>query len=182
MIIRPYSANDRLQVENICLETAGDFASDKSAKQLLLTAFCRYYLDFEPENCFVASSGDTVSGYILCSENTSRWAEVFSKKYIDTCPDERMRMFFKGTMAGPLRFASDYPAHLHIDLLPSCQRQGTGTKLMDCLTSHLKDKGIPAVMLSVDSSNEKGMIFYKKYGFSTLESGSRETLMGLKLS
>lgn len=39
----------------------------------------------------------------------------------------------------------------------------------------------PGVMLGVASDNEKGKNFYRKYGFSVLEEGPQEIVMGMKL-
>ena len=53
-------------------------------------------------------------------------------------------------------------AHKHFGRLP---KEGLGHKLMDALIGHLREKGVSAVMLGVGADNQKGINFYKKYGF-----------------
>ena len=50
---------------------------------------------------------------------------------------------------------------------------------MDALLAHLKIKGVPGLMLSVASDNDKGIHFYKKYGFKVLERTGQEIVMGI---
>ena len=116
---------------------------------MLLTAFCNYYIEQEPENCFVASDEGAVIGYILCTRDTVSWSGSFLEKYVPDYEESPLKPFYQGIMAAPLRYAGQYPAHLHIDILPDYQRMGVGFKLMDALTAHLKAQGVPGLMLSV---------------------------------
>ena len=47
----------------------------------------------------------------------------------------------------------DYPAHLHIDLLPGYQRAGHGRALMTRLLASLAGKGVSAVHLGMVTAN-----------------------------
>lgn len=176
--IRSYKSSERGQVQAICIATASDPAFQrKEMQELMLTAFCNYYIEKEPQNCFVAADGEKIVGYILCTENSAVWAELFRKEYI---PEESpMKAFYQGTISTPMKYAEKYPAHLHIDILPEYQRKGIGMQLMDALTAYLKFKGVPGLMLSVASDNEKGIHFYEKYGFRVLERTSQEIIMGM---
>ena len=62
-----------------------------------------------------------------------------------------------------------YPAHLHIDILPVGQRMGIGTALVDRLREKLRSEGIPGVFLICGAKNEKGVNFYRKYGFKEIK-------------
>jgi len=64
---------------------------------------------------------------------------------------------------------ADYPAHLHIDLLPVIQGKGQGRVLLDALFDELVRKGVPGLHLGVGSGNQGAIAFYKKMGFSVLE-------------
>ena len=68
----------------------------------------------------------------------------------------------------------DYPAHLHIDLLPAAQGQGWGTKLIGRLRSELADVGVPGVFASLDAENVTAPGFYDKIGFTELPSSTPE--------
>ena len=56
---------------------------------------------------------------------------------------------------------------------------GIGKALMDTLVSHLRKNKVPGLMLGVDPENEKGVSFYRKYGFSPLSQDG--VWWGLKL-
>lgn len=182
IVIRGYREADHDQVQRVCLGTGTDptFAQPQM-QQLLLNAFCNYYIEQEPENCFVADDGNGVVGYILCARDAGVWKENFPGCYAPGWEDGPLKMFYEGVMASPLKYAGEYPAHLHIDILPEYQRVGVGSRLMDALLDHLRQLHIPGVMLGVASDNEKGKNFYRKYGFSVLEEGPQEIVMGMKL-
>ena len=57
---------------------------------------------------------------------------------------------------------------------------GIGHKLVDTLIKHLKEKNIPAVMLAVSRENLKGDAFYRKYGFTLIESTPSANVYGIK--
>ncbi len=180
--IRPYQKKDREAVEGICVGTSDHFSQNPLMREALLQVFCHYYIEKEPENCFVAADEDDKAvGYILCAENFTEWEQHFRKEYIEPSDNPITRMMGPGTIDGLKNFAADYPAHLHIDLSEDCQRQGLGTRLMDTLLAHLREKDISGVMLCVAADNEKGKSFYYKYGFTELERTEQEIAMGIKL-
>ncbi len=49
-------------------------------------------------------------------------------------------------------------------VLPSQQRKGIGSKLMDAAIKHFKGAG--KVVLEVEDGNQKGISFYSQYGFT----------------
>lgn len=179
--IRPYMVEDKSQVRNICLVTASEHFRDEKMHKLLFTAYCDYYIEREPHNCFVGVNGGEVAGYILCAENAVAWAEDFRKEFLDGLEEDSIRQYCINSTETPLAFSADYPAHLHIDLLPKYQRMGLGTRLMDTLVNHLKGKGIPGLMLGVGANNVGAQAFYGKYGFSVLEKQTGSIAMGVKL-
>ncbi len=66
-------------------------------------------------------------------------------------------------------YLADYPAHLHIDMLPCIQQKGVGRKLMDSLFAELAHQKVPGLHLGVGSSNTGAVAFYQKVGFTVLE-------------
>lgn len=181
--IREYMDKDRDSVERICAgPSSGGFGDNPLVKEALLTVFSHYYIEKEPDNCFiVADSEDNAAGYVLCAEDFRRWETVFVRDYIESSDNPVTKMMGAGTIEDLRKYADEYPAHLHIDLDESCQRKGLGTQLMDRLISHLRDKNVRGLCLCVAPDNEKGVHFYHKYGFYELESGEQEIVMGLRL-
>ncbi len=180
--IRGYKENEHKQIQDICIAVVDEaFLGQPDMEEKVLVSYCNYYIEKEPNNCFVAVDGEKVAGYILCAEDTTKWVENFKKDYIDKAKNEELKKYYEGTTEIPLKYANEYPAHLHIDLLPEYQRLGLGHKLMNALIEHLKSKGNKGLMLVVGSDNEKGVNFYKKFGFSVLEDLQGAIVMGIKL-
>jgi Acetyltransferases len=145
-------------------------------------AFCNYYIEREPQNCFVAvNDEDEAVGYILCAQNANAWYDVFSKEYIQPIVEENANRFLEMSCQSCLAAANEYPAHLHTDILPDYQRMGLGARMMETLIKHLREKGIPGLMLSVASDNAGAQAFYEKMGFCTITQAPNEIVMGIRL-
>ena len=80
------------------------------------------------------------------------------------------------------RYAERYPAHMHIDILDAYQRMGIGHQLVDTLAACLAGQNVKGLMLSVGSTNQKGVNFYQKYGFQKIGTVAGALVMGLRLS
>ena len=68
----------------------------------------------------------------------------------------------------------DYPAHLHIDLMPAASGAGLGRKLIGRLRSELADVGVPGVFAALDAENVTARGFYERIGFAELPSSTPE--------
>ena len=182
--IRSFQPKDRDNVRNICLANA-DNPKSKRQQNFILYTYCDYYIECEPENCFVAvNENDEVAGYIYCAENYAEYQKRFNEIFL---PKVKALGYFKwkaslSSYRLHAKYAAEYPAHLHIDILESYQRKGLGSKLVDTLKAHLAAKRIGGLMLTVGGSNELGINFYKKYGFTELENGFGDVAMGIKLN
>lgn len=174
MTVRPYEEKDKNNVRFICLESAGKSNASEYEKNFLLNTYCNYYIENEPQNCFVAADeNDNAVGYILCTESFNKFSEIFLKKYASR------HMKFRGLYRLAARMSileqkahrDDYPAHLHIDLLPEYQKKGLGRILINTLCEHLKKNGIKGVMLSVFIGNTGAIKFYHKCGFKKIKTG-----------
>ena len=181
--IRPYQPKDQENLRHICIETGPASAMQKGrAQTMLLATYCDYYAECEPETCFViADDGDEAVGYILCAPDYKAYRARFLKDYAPQVKGLPYKIACQGAARMPKRFSKEYPAHLHIDILPDYQRMGLGSQLMDTLTARLREMGIPGVMLGVGAGNVKGRSFYNKYGFQTLMRIPTSVVMGLKL-
>lgn len=181
--IRKYQQKDYERVEQICIGTAPKQLAEKAwGRKLLLTVFCHYYIEQEPEHCFVAvNDADEAVGYVLCAVDFPVWEKKFTEIYLKKAKNPVTKYVGKGTIDTLRAFAAKYPAHLHIDIDAEYQRQGLGTKLIDALREHLAEQGVQGLMFCVGSDNENGRKFYQKYGFSVLERQEKEIVMGMQL-
>lgn len=195
--IRKAQVFDLPHLYNICVKTgnSGTDATNLFNDPFMLGHFYASPYLFAKEACnFVAVVNGTVQGYILCAKNTKSfnawlctWLEPIANNYrngfVPKTETEKSLLeeiiFYKNDFCPP--FLEEYPAHLHIDLLPSLQGKGAGKLLIKTLLEELKKENIKGLHLGVDAKNEKAINFYKKCGFSVLEKTSWGFYMGLKL-
>ncbi|TDU89795.1 acetyltransferase (GNAT) family protein [Kribbella voronezhensis] len=178
--IRPYRVDDRPAVGDICVRTAdngGDSRSRFPDLELMPSIFAFPYVELEPELAFVLDDGERAVGYILGCADTPAFARRFRAEWLPRVPQY-------GPLTGPARTpaeemigllhdperlvipeVADYPAHLHIDLLPAYQGAGYGRALMNRFLTTLADRGVPAVHLTMLTSNTPARAFYDRLGF-----------------
>lgn len=169
--VRPYNEKDRERVQKICLDDAGCQNSSEDTKKFILIMYCDYYIEQEPENCFVAvDDNDNAIGYIICAENYEKYARIFNELYLPKAAAISAKRYVdaKLDMLSHSMFKKQYPAHLHIDIDERYHRLGIGTLLMSTLISHLRKKNIGGVMLVCGAENKQAINFYNKNGFKTL--------------
>ena len=181
--IRKYENKDAQGVRDVCVGVADQMWQEKKMfRKALLTCFADYYIECEPENIFVlADSDDHVAGYVLCAADYQKYANDFNKKYLKKTLNPVARMMGKATVNALASFAEEYPAHLHIDMYPEAQGHGFGRALIDTLKKHLTEIGVRGLMLDVAADNKGAIRFYEKCGFTLLNKGEQEILMGIKL-
>jgi len=195
-MIRGYQPTDFDAVSAICVQTAeaglsaeGLYVSD----DLMPDIFVRPYVVLEPSLAFVVDDG-AVGGYIVGTADTrafvqrftSDWLPAFAAMYAHTEPvvskDDLIRHLGHWPERMLIAEIDDYPAHLHIDLLPRLQGQGLGRQLIDTLTGALRERGVPGLHLSMDAANTGARAFYDRLGFTELPSSTAEApLLGLRL-
>ncbi len=88
-----------------------------------------------------------------------------------TAADQRLVDAIHQPPAPEAGVVANYPAHLHIDLLPAAQGRGLGRLLIAELLSGLHDAGAHGVHLGVDPRNRAAIAFYEHVGFSRWDMG-----------
>jgi ribosomal protein S18 acetylase RimI-like enzyme len=173
----------------ICFRTGkdGGDASDVSKdRRLLGEVYLGAYLALEPEWCFVivntdAAPDDAVVGYVLGTPDTQAfeerlatdwWPELRERYPLGIFPEDSydaglVRTIHAGNRTD-LAILTDFPAHLHVDLLPESQGGGNGRRLLNTLFDALRDAGVPGIHLGVSLSNTTAIGFYNHLGFRAL--------------
>ncbi|MFX1535472.1 MAG: GNAT family N-acetyltransferase [Promethearchaeota archaeon] len=187
--IRQCQKKDQSGILNICYRT-GYMGEDLTGRNffndkiLFGYLFCLYYPRYEPEHCFVAvdsKQDNKIVGYILGSDDSEKQGKLFRRKMI---PKIALRLFFYTSWRFPESYRAvnsfrradsqenklnnlneEFPAHLHIDILPEYQRKGVGSELIRIFEQHMTDLGVPGVHLGTSNYNEKAIPFYKKHGY-----------------
>ena len=184
VFIRKYEEKDRADVQFVNHNSEGpEEVPDFLTGQFYHNTFCNYYIEHEPENCFVLDDNGRAVGYIICAENFDRFKEIYDRDYLprsNTFGEDRYEWASTAYNCQE-KFKNEYPAHLHIDILPEYQRMGMGGKLIKTLCDHLAEKGISGVCLTCGPRNERAVNFYKKYGFTLLSIDHDDACFGIKI-
>jgi ribosomal protein S18 acetylase RimI-like enzyme len=176
--IRPYRPSDRADVVDVCVRTGaagGDARGRYSSDALLAEVFALPYLDRDPELAWVVDDGERVIGYVLGAADTAgfvRWVREavvpsFAERWAGAAGEDAAVVAMG---LDPERMlvpeVVDFPAHLHIDLLPEAQGRGFGRTLIDTFCGALAARGVPGVHLTIDPANVRAAAFYRAVGFT----------------
>jgi GNAT superfamily N-acetyltransferase len=164
LAIRPYRVDDLAAVYDICVRTAdagGDARGQYRSDDLMPDLFAGPYLFLAPDLAFARAY-------------RKRWIPRLAGRYPvpaepPVSPDDQMlalhyqpeRLLWAG-----LR---EFPAHLHIDLLPGVQRAGFGRKLMETFYAAAARAGAAGVHVCVLAKNVQAIGFYRHLGFGLAE-------------
>jgi len=187
MIIRKYHPKDRKAVERIQLST---FLLGMPIQPLLdnpnkLNDEIKYYLDKEPESCFVAEDKGKVVGYLLgCLDDKNHEESIVgflgqSFIWLVSLPfmGIKDRKFYKGMIkmiflavlgkAGEAKFRTPKDSgHIHINLLPEARGKGAGTRLLITFFRYARSKGVKRIHAdSFQTGLNPNKNFWMKNGF-----------------
>ena len=180
-VIRPYRPEDRDAVYDICIRTGyegGDARGVYRDHDLLPDMFAGPYTVLEPDLAFVLDDGGRAVGYVVGTSDTPRFVRDFRERWLPTVAarhpkpeaepstlEESMTalLYTPEHMLAPE--AADYPAHLHIDLLPEYQGRGFGRQLLNTLFAALAEAGVERVHLVMAKGNTGARAFYDRMGF-----------------
>jgi ribosomal protein S18 acetylase RimI-like enzyme len=188
-VIRPYEQSDLARLREICVLTGaagGDATGLYSSDDLLPDLFLEPYVTFAPGWAWVVEVDDEIQGYLVAVSDTvaftSWWVDTWTPWFATLYPrpeqpySEEERLVLRGYHPDQIHIAEvdDFPAHLHIDLLPAAQGHGWGKNLIGRLRSELADVDVPGVFASLDAENVTARGFYERVGFSELPSSTPE--------
>jgi len=189
-VIRQYRAADYDAVSRVCLLTAeggGDATGRYSSDDLMPDIFARPYVSLVPELAFVVEIDGAVVGYILGVADTRAFVGRFRSEWmprIEAAYHHAQPVLTKDDLIRHLGFwpermliaeVDDYPAHLHIDLLPEAQGLGLGRRLVDTLIAALRERDVAGLHLTMDAANTGARAFYDRLGFTELPSSTPES-------
>ncbi|WP_370086000.1 GNAT family N-acetyltransferase [Streptacidiphilus sp. MAP12-16] len=179
--VRPYRPEDRDALYDICVRTAhegGDSRHLYPDPELMPSIFAAPYAWLEPDLAFVVDDGERAVGYILGTADTQTFVKRYRAEWLPTLterypapegPPSTPSDVMIDLMYRPERMLvpelAPYPAHLHIDLLPSHQRAGHGRALMKAFLGALHRKGVSTVHLGMVTANTPARAFYDRLGF-----------------
>lgn len=157
--------------------------------------WARPYIMLVPEHCLVIDDGNgTAVGYLLGVPNTSDFVAKYHESFLPYLATHGFtEPVGEGTIPDSNHHAHDdlalkmqritwrpeemlhreapnllkqYPAHLHIDILPEYQRQGWGRSMIQQTLNEFGGLGVRGIHLGKVGSNVEAGKFYAKLGFS----------------
>ncbi len=187
--MRPFKEKDRESIRDICRQTgqkgnpARIFFEDEEIIPML---YADYYIDYEPESCFVAEVDGKVVGYTIGCKDTRRYIYVMWTRIL---PRLCLRILWKiltlqyreiqtyrtlwwiitrgwrETMSLQL---DDYPAHAHSNVETRYRGHNLGLRLSMSLHTHLREqdvKGIHGLILEEEGDNSFSTYLCQKRGY-----------------
>ncbi|WP_353950096.1 GNAT family N-acetyltransferase [Knoellia sp. S7-12] len=184
MTIRRATTDDLEAMRAICVLT-GDNGSDGTGRWsddgLLPDVYLEPYLRYPDGLGWVVDEGAGPVGYVIAVSDTvdfvgwwrRSWIGEFVERHGGGAERPEEEWLFDGGTRPELMLASaayaDFPAHLHIDLLPVAQGRGLGRELLRTLGKELDHLGVPGVHLRVGEANVDAAAFYRRLGFDSPE-------------
>ncbi len=184
---------------DICVRTGAsgsDATGIYSDDNLLPALYLGPYLELEPMFALVVMDGEIPVGYAVAVPDTDayvrgytdQWLEKFSSRYplnsgVSPAEEEiRRRGHNPDSILLPRSEAAEFPAHLHINILPHVQGRGVGRALIGDLCDLLHTHNVPGVHLGYGPTNTSAGKFYQKIGFHSLPSSQPESpIVGVRL-
>lgn len=182
--IRPYRDGDRAAMFEICVRTA-DAGKDATGlfgdDELWGLIFAVPYVERHPDLAWVVEADDgRAIGYVVATDDTDafeRWfrdewwpqfAERFPRPGTPQTPEEKIVEYAYARGPGREPNTAEYPAHLHIDLLPETQGRGLGRTLIETLFAELRHRGVSGLHLGMNPDNVGAAKFYERIGMQRL--------------
>ena len=196
MILRPYESSDLSALYEIYVKTTrnGKDGSDTcNHLELVGSYYAAPYVIFDPEMCLILADEEGPCGYVLGTADTRAYTAWFNETWL---PEIRARFAGLEPVAGAgdasllerldqdledEGFVDEYPAHLHIDLLPRAQSGGWGRKMVAAWADLAAKRGASGLFLGVSATNTNAVSFYRHIGLHNITEEDWGYCMGLKL-
>ena len=198
VVLRRYRAEDLEALYRVCLAT-GDAGQDATAlhrdPKAVGAVYAAPYGVLEPQHAFVAEDDRGVGGYVVGTHDSTAFADREERDWwpalrahYATVPAEHLTAADReriGAMLhpsyNPPHIVADYPAHIHMNLLPHLRGQRVGSGLLQLWIDQARQAGVRGVHLGANAGNAGGIAFWTATGFKTLEIIGRTAWFGMRL-
>ena len=186
-IIRQAKISDMDDLYDICIRT-GNYGEDArnlyNNHEALGIYYVGPYVAFEQDLAFVLEDKLGICGYVLGTKDTKiffkkmteEWLPKYQKRFPmpDGDPekwdmDQKIVALIHNPRVSIPDSLNNFPAHLHIDLLPRARKKGNGRRMIETLHEKLQILGIKGVFLDVGINNLNAQSFYEKIGYKKLQ-------------
>ncbi len=188
IIIRNYRTEEKRAVHRISVENSifAEYKDELLDETIFADLLTSYFIEYEPQSCFIAEKDGEIIGYVLGSEDV---LEMRKKIKYTIIPDIAKKMFsngllfrshnlklfeniirslFRGEFNVP-DFYMEYPATLHVNIAAQYRGKMAGTLLVNHFLKYLKIRRVKGIHFGVLSERAKS--FFLKLGFEILFKG-----------
>ena len=179
---------ERKAIRKISVENSifSDYKDRLLNEEIIADLLSLYFLEYEPESCFVAEQDGRVIGYLLGSCNVINMRKITRDRILPKIVRKAIQnglifhshnlkliknltaSYIKGEFKVP-NFALNYPATLHVNIASGYRGKKMGTILVIHFLEFLKSRGMKGVHFGVLSEGARE--FFLKLGFVVLHSG-----------
>ncbi|MFN3172719.1 MAG: GNAT family N-acetyltransferase [Hyphomicrobiales bacterium] len=187
MLIRKAKPSDLEALYRVSLETGhlgGDASHLYTDPRMMGHIYSAPYLQLEPELAFVLERDNQAAGFCVGTADTSSFAARLEadwwpalrekyrppnkKKRSNWSADERRSQMINFPETTPEPIATNYPAHIHINLLPVLQGQRLGRRLLEHWINSAGKFGVTALHIGSNANNSRAIRFWGKHGFKDI--------------
>jgi len=151
------------------------------------------YANLEPDLALVIVDADGVAGFAVGTGDTEAWESRLEQDWWPSLrsgyprpigppahwsAEQRRAEMIHAPERTPNAVSKDYPAHLHLNLLPRLQGRGVGWTLLGRWLALARRKGAAGVHVGVNRDNARALAFWARSGFHplTVVDGSPRTI------
>lgn len=181
--IRPYDKKDFRFVQDVCVACHAE-ETNATIRALTCALYCDYYLDNEPQFCFVAvDENDVPVGYIVANGDVDLFNEQMDDNYLPLVRKLDSGEFFHYSAQRKLeqRYVKQgYTARVRV-FVSDCEEQGVADKLVDALSDKLTESFVEGMYVLTGIKDADERAFYEKHGFEDIDYISGAVVYGKKL-
>ena len=191
--IRPATEADHAQIARICRLTGatGQDATGAFSNDLTLAdVYATPYLHGPSGFALVWDVAGEARGYVVGASDTRAFQEWFNSEWWParrgshpprTDGDGWLLPEAENPVRTLIEAVEEYPAHLHIDLLPDQQGKGAGRALIGACIELMRERGVPGLHLVAEKANAGAQAFYPRVGFQPIATDETTVTFGVRL-
>lgn len=189
IIIRNFKPEEKKAIREISVQSSifGEYTDQKLLnEEIIADLLTSYFIEYEPQFCFVAEKDSEVVGYLLGSSDVQKMHKVIRSKIMPELVKKAFQsgLIFRAPNLGLMKnvlnsyckgefkvpdFSQEYPATLHVNISPRYRGKMIGSLLVYHFLQILKEKQVKGIHFGVLS--DKAKRFFEKLGFEILFSG-----------
>lgn len=162
----------------------GDASQLYADPKLIGHIYSAPYGTLEPSLAVVAEDDRGVAGFVVGTLDTEAWERRLEREWwpklrrgyedpIRTAadrrtPDQKRAFMIHHPERTPRRVTREFPAHLHMNLLPRLQRRGIGSQMLDRWLAIALRRRARAFHVRTNRANAGAVMFWNKKGFKAI--------------